>query len=400
MAGSLRQRGTDSWQLRVHAGRDPKTNRKRYVAQTVHGTKRQAERALAQLVAETESFTPRAAADSTLRLLLAEWLDHAAPDFSPKTVSTTRGYIDTAINPLIGGIPVAKLTAADLDRFYRHLLQIGGPKGPYAPATIRRVHGIVRRALSQGVKWGWLRFNPAINASPPRVPLKALSPPSPEQVAILFRLALETNPALAAFVLLAASSGARRGEIIALRRRDLNVAEGVLSIDRGIVLADGKLVEQGTKTHQGRRISLDANTRAILKNHFAQMEERARFVGAQLTPDSFMFSDAADSSSPWLPDSTTRSFRALCSKAGIRNIRLHDLRHYVATRLLSAGVDVRTVAGRLGHRNASTTLNVYAHFVPQADERAADLLGEIFDNAMALDRHDDSNPKPPLKSAG
>jgi integrase len=249
------------------------------------------------------------------------------------------------------------------------------------------------------VRWGWLRFNPAINASPPRIPLKALSPPSPEQVAILFRLALETNPALAAFVRLAASSGARRGEIVALRRRDLNVAEGVLSIERGIVLADGKLIEQGTKTHQGRRISLDASTLAILQTHLDQMDEQASSVGAQLNADSFIFSDAADASSPWLPDSTTRAFRALCSKAGVEDVRLHDLRHYVATRLLAAGVDVRTVAGRLGHRNASTTLNVYAHFVPQADERAADLLGEIFDHAMALNRPDDGEPELSLKSS-
>ena len=327
MAGSLRQRGTDSWQLRVHAGRDPKTNRKRYVEQTVHGTKRQAERALAQLVTETESFTPRPSSDSTLKILLDEWLDHAAPDFSPKTVSTTRGYIDTTINPLIGDIPVAKLNATDLDRFYRHLLQVSGPKGPYAPATIRRVHGIIRRALSQGVRWGWLRFNPAINASPPRVTLKAVSPPSPEQVAALFRLALETNPALATFVLLAATSGARRGEIVALRRRDLNTTEGVLSIKRGIVLADGKLIEQGTKTHQGRRISLDSSTLAVLQAHLDQMDERAKFVGARLTAESFIFSDAPDASSPGLPDSTTRAFRALCAKAGVDNVRLHDLRH-------------------------------------------------------------------------
>ena len=180
-------------------------------------------------------------------------------------------------------------------------------------------------------------LQPAINASPPRVPLKALSPPSPEQVAPLFRLALETNPALATFVLLAASSGARRGEIVALRRRDLNVAEGVLSIERGIVLADGKLIERETKTHQGRRISLDTSTLAVLQAHLDQMDERAGFVGARPTADSFIFSDAADASSPWLPDSTTRAFRALCAKAGVNDVRLHDLRHYVATRLLSAG---------------------------------------------------------------
>lgn len=73
----------------------------------------------------------------------------------------------------------------------------------------------------------------------------------------------------------------------------------------------------------------------------------------------------------------TRRFRRLCDSAGLEGVRLHDLRHYVATQLLAAGVDVRTVAGRLGHRNAATTLNVYAHFVPEADRRAADVLAGL-----------------------
>ena len=88
-------------------------------------------------------------------------------------------------------------------------------------------------------------------------------------------------------------------------------------------------------------------------------------------------------STPWFPDSVTRSFGRLCTAAGLSGIRLHDLRHYVATRLLTSGVDVRTVAGRLGHRDASTTLNVYSHFIEQADRGAADLLGALFASSLA-----------------
>ena len=73
----------------------------------------------------------------------------------------------------------------------------------------------------------------------------------------------------------------------------------------------------------------------------------------------------------------SRSFKRLCEKEGLPDVRLHDLRHFVATQLLSAGVDVRTVAGRLGHRNAATTLNVYAHFVEQTDRAAADIMGGV-----------------------
>ena len=82
-------------------------------------------------------------------------------------------------------------------------------------------------------------------------------------------------------------------------------------------------------------------------------------------------------SRPCYPDSVSRRFRYACRKAGVEGVRLHDLRHYVATRLLSAGVDVRTVAGRLGHRNAATTLNVYSHFVPERDREAAEIMSRL-----------------------
>ena len=93
--------------------------------------------------------------------------------------------------------------------------------------------------------------------------------------------------------------------------------------------------------------------------------------------DAFVFSNAADGSQSWFPDSVSRSFKRLCEKEGVPGVRLHDLRHFVATQLLSAGVDVRTVAGRLGHRNAATTLNVYAHFLERTDRAAADIIGDI-----------------------
>lgn len=381
MPGSMRQRGENSWNLRVYAGRDPVTGRKISVERTVRGNKREASKVLAAMVAEVDRRPVTAVGKNTVAVLCREWLDHAAPSFSPKTVETTRMYIEDPIVPLLGSIPVAKLTAADLDRFYRLLLEVGRSRGPYAPATIRRVHGIIRRALSQGVRWGWINHNPAIDASPPRVPMKELQPPDPAQVVQLFRLAQGSDPDLATFIILAASSGARRGELLALRWRDIDLDRGRLSIERGIVRVDDRLVEQGTKIHQSRRISLDATTVAALKAHQLRMTERARAASAGISSGGFVFSGAVDGSSSWHPDSTSRAFRRICQQAGITGVRLHDLRHYVATRLLAAGVDVRTVAGRLGHRNPSTTLNVYSHFVPEADRDAADELGRIFDAA-------------------
>ncbi len=103
----------------------------------------------------------------------------------------------------------------------------------------------------------------------------------------------------------------------------------------------------------------------------------AEACGTSLADDGFVFSDDVEGREPRYPNSVSRRFNTACRRAALDGLRLHDLRHHVATRLLSAGVDVRTVAGRLGHRNAATTLNVYSHFVPEADREAAEILGEL-----------------------
>jgi integrase len=107
------------------------------------------------------------------------------------------------------------------------------------------------------------------------------------------------------------------------------------------------------------------------------MAARAAMCRVELSADAFVYSNAVDCSEPWYPDSVSRGFKRLCVDEELPNVRLHDLRHFVATPLLSAGVDVRTVAGRLGHRNAATTLNVYAYFLQEADRSVADAIGNV-----------------------
>jgi hypothetical protein len=126
------------------------------------------------------------------------------------------------------------------------------------------------------------------------------------------------------------------------------------------VLGPDGLVEKGTKTHTARRVALDEHTLRAVAEHRDRMGERPASCRVQLRDDAFVFSETADGTEPWFPDSVSRAFKRLCTAEGLRDVRLHDLRHVVATQLLSAGVDVRTVAGRLGHRNAATTLNVCA----------------------------------------
>jgi integrase len=137
------------------------------------------------------------------------------------------------------------------------------------------------------------------------------------------------------------------------------------------------LVEKDTKTHSLRTVAVDGSTADVLNEHRSRTLARLTEAGLDWAPAAFVFASTIAGSTPWFPDSASRRFRRLCEEAGVRGVRLHDLRHYVATRLLAAGVDVRTVAGRLGHRNAATTLNVYAHFLADADRDAAGHLGDV-----------------------
>lgn len=393
MRGSMRQRG-ETWELRVYVGLDPVTNRKRYATKTMRSGKRVAQRELAAMVAAADKGA-LVRTSATVGELLEAWLEQAKGEFSPKTVLETRGVLDRYLIPGLGTTPLARLRADHLDVFYRGLRDGTLNHGrPLAPATIRRIHGTLRRALTQGVRWGWLSANVASAASPPRVPATDIKPPAPADVARLFSLASTTEPDLAAFVVVAAATGARRSEVLALRWPDVDFERGELKISRGIVMGPDGLVEKDTKTHQARTVALDPTTVTVLQALRERRLDRATLCGRELAPDALLFSHAIDGSEPMLPDSVSRSFQRLCKKSGLSGVRLHDLRHYVATRMLTSGVDVRTVAGRLGHRNAATTLNVYAAFVAETDRDAANALGQLFDKAVA-DAASAATPGPP-----
>lgn len=193
----------------------------------------------------------------------------------------------------------------------------------------------------------------------------------------LIAAATETAPDLAALLEVAATTGARRGELCGLRWGDLDRDAGQLDIVRSVIVVAGECRVAPTKSRQCRRVALDAQTLAILAAHRQRADKRAADAGAAVGAEAFIFSRDPDGARPLRPDSTSRAFTRLCRQVGLDHVRFHDLRHFVATRLLAAGVDLRTVAGRLGHSKAGTTLNVYAAFVPDADHQAAEVMATL-----------------------
>ena len=381
----MRERKPGTWELIVPIGKDALTGRPRYRSRSLRGTKKEAERALRELCAEVEAGRATGA-DVTFGHLLNQWLDATKETLSPTTHREYQRLMTKRIIPAMGEEPLWKVSAIQLDRFYVALSRQTG----LGPSSIRQIHSIIRRALRQGVRWGWIAANPAVNATPPRQRKTELQPPDATMLRKLIAAADAGDPTIGALIRIAAMTGMRRGELCGLRWSAVDLDAAKVVIRRSIVPTAGGTIDKDTKTHSARRISLDAASVEVLRLHRARAEALTARLGAVLASDAFVFSPDPVCERPLHPDSVTHAFMRLCARLGIEGVRLHDLRHAHATQLLAAGVPVRTVSGRLGHANASTTLNVYAHWVEESDDAAADTMSQLIDGPRepALDpRH-------------
>lgn len=372
MTGSLRKRGANSWELRVYQGTDPATGRRRYATRTVRGSRTRAQRELGDLVA-VANVAPAVGARTTVAELLERWFATSAPNWAPTTVRNTRSIIDRYLTPGLGSTRVRDLTTVVIDEFYVRLRTTGRLDGrPLSVGTVRRVHAVLHRALAQAMRWDWIWTNPAAAANKPAEEPTELRPPTPAQVAALLVHAA-ADPAFQLFLVLAATTGARRGELLALRWADIDLARGSISVQRALIEGPSGSVLAPTKTRRPHHIDLDARSLALVRAHYIDTQR----APGPLQGQRFVFSAHLDGAAPWRPNWVTKRFIAIRTAAGVGHFRLHDLRHFMATEMLHRLVPLPTVSGRLAHARMSTTLNVYAHAVPSGDRRAAALIGDL-----------------------
>jgi integrase len=373
MAGSIRQRGRNSWQIRVYSGTDPDTGQRRQVTRTVKGSRTQAQRELRALVAFA-NVGPSVGARTTLSELLDRWFAANQTDWAMTTVRSTRSIVDRQLKPKIGHVLVRELSTALIDEFYSTLRVDGAVEGgPLSRGSVQRIHGVLHRALAQAMRWEWIWSNPAASASPPRMEPAEMRPPTPEEVDRLLEHVRANQPLLHLFLILAATTGARRGQLLALRWADVDFEHRSLAFQRAWVEGPNGPTLAPTKTRRSHRVALDSYTQQLL----AERRDQISTSRTSDADDAFVFSNRPLGERPWNPNWVTKQFIRQRRAAGIPHFRLHDLRHFMATQMLGSGVAVPVVSARLAHARASTTLNVYAHAIPGADADAAELIGGI-----------------------
>lgn len=426
-----RARGNVYWlpsgaaRVTVYGGIDQLTGKRLQLRETVsaHATRRETEKAAEKVQTKLlnqvdERRSPKT--EATVNELLDRWLD--VIDVERKTRVGYVGKIEKHIRPSIGRLQVGRVRADTIEGLYARLrrcrdhckgekyvqhrtdaehvcdehsarrkcakIATGDPSArcrwceracavhrcvPLAGGSIRVIHAILSGAFTRAVRWGWIAVSPIEQTEPPSVPRPNPSPPTAEEAAAILTEAWK-DPDWGVMIWFAMTTGARRGEICGLRWSHLDLDLAVAKFQASIGQIAGDVWEKDTKTHQHRRVTLDAELIDVLREHRARCDERAALVDTRVRRDGFVFSSVPDCSKQLSPDSVTQRYGRLAGRLGI-DTHLHSLRHYSATELIAAGVDIRTVAGRLGHAGGgSTTLRTYTAFVLEADQRAAAAL--------------------------
>ncbi len=389
--GHVEERPNGSFRAVVYAGIDPLTHKPRYLKETAP-TWGDAEEALTRLLRQVdEKRHPRSKV--TVGQIIEKWLQVTRHEDS--TRERYEELIRLYIRPTLYDLQAAKVDAELLESFYARLTacreMCGGTRrpdhkcAPLAPNTVRKIHSILRAALARAVKWKYLGVNEAAIAQPPAFEPAEPDPPSAAEAAKLLNEAWR-DPAWGLLLWLTMVLGTRRGEICGLQWTDLDLDHGLVSIEFSYSRTRRTAKRKKTKSRQKRRIALDEYTIALLRAYLDSCRAKCAELGVRLPAAVYVFSGSPDGSTPLTPRSVSQRYRRLAKRLGLRSTRLHALRHYSATELLTAGVNLRTVAGRLGHGSATTTLRFYVAWVDKADRGAADTIASIVPRPDAAKR--------------
>jgi len=380
-SGNLTERpaGSGHWRLMFDAGVDPISKKRRRVSVTFDAKGSTAARKRAnQIIVEHQD--KQISTKSLCSYLFDEWLQFSKD--RGRAATTLYGYrkvLGRHILPTIGAMPMAELGPHHLDKLYSDMSAQG-----LSPTTVRQAHKIVSVAFNQAVKWGWIERNPALRATPPEMHAKRLVVPTPDETRLFIAAAIEESPILGAVVYLAAQTGARRGEIVALRWDD--VQGNNLSITKSVFDVGQESGIKGTKSGRERILQLDDRELRWFEDWRSLCEADAALFGVTLVDNAYVIPGRPDGSTFIRPDHISTLVRKIAKKTGLEHIHLHSMRHFVATEMMAFGFSPVDTAERLGHSDPSLTMRVYTQARVGRQKEAASLISNIL-----------STPKPAIK---
>ena len=371
MTGHIRKRG-QKWAIVVELGRDAQGKRRQRWHSGYHRRK-DAERDLPRILREMQTGEYVDPTKLKVGEYLDRWLaDYARPNVTAKTLERYTEIVHRHLTPALGHYPLPKLQPLHIQEYYSEALVSGRTdgKGGLASRTVLHHHRILRQALQQAVTWQILARTPADAVEPPRPPQREMTALDEADTARLLEVAEGTW--LQMPILLAVTTGMRRGELLALRWSDVDLEAGSLTVQRSVEQTKGAIRFKSPKSAKGRRlIHLPPLAVTALAQHRGRQAEQRLRVGPAWQDHDLVITGL--DGRLIRPDRLTTAFGKLARPAGLQ-LRFHDLRHTHATQLLRQGVHPKIVSERLGHATVAITLDTYSHILPGMGEEAARLI--------------------------
>jgi integrase len=367
--GTIKSRSQGSYRIRYSLGRDPVSGKRRFATATVRGTRKQAERELVRLLRTVDTGEHVDPSRVTVGDWLELWTQTTKAEVSPKTHERYAEIVRCYLKPRLGSFALQRLTPSDIQKAYNNF-----DRNP-SPRTRRHIHRILKSALARAVEQQVLPRNPADALKRlPKVEVEPLTVLTVEQSKHLLKTISHTTTYWP--TLIALTTGMRRGEVLALRWKNVDLEQGTVRVVESLEETKAGIRFKSTKTDKGRAVLLPKFTLEELRRWKREQAEKLLRLGVRQTGESLVC--GREDGKPKYPNSLTHKFSYLVGRAGLPKVRFHDLRHSHATQLLASGVHPKIVQERLGHSTITTTMDLYSHVSETMQSDATTRLDQAY----------------------
>ena len=375
MRGCITKKGS-TYSVVVDTGRDENGKRKQKWFNGYKSSK-EAEKALIKILNQLEDNSYLDVEKMTVREYLKNWLETYVDVNLSKT--TARGYrvnIEKHIIPSLGNIPLHKLQPIHIQDLYNKKVKNGrcDGKGGLSAKSVIYIHRVLRKALSQAVKLQILSKNAADFVDTPKKKTYQAKILNEDEIQLLLNAFRGTNIFIP--VVLAISTGLRRGESLGLRWGDIDFEQKTLTISQTILPTNEGYTFDTPKSEKSHRTIVVADNITKLLQHHKRLQENNKKLLGKAYNDFDLVSCYPDGK-PFSPSSLSHMFARVLKRNNLPSIRFHDLRHINATLMLKNNIPAKIASERLGHSTVGITLDLYSHVLKEMQEDAALKLDSI-----------------------
>ena len=381
-----------SYTIRVYHGYDSKGKRLKPYTMTYkpapNMTAKQIEKELQKISLDFEERCKKGIAGNAERVTLEEfskiYLDAKVKTLSPSTYDFYKRAIETKILPALGFHKMNQIKPAHIQAFINQLCGLSKQKRdgsqdtePLKPSSIRRYLTVVQSIFKLAIKQSIIESSPAKAEllEIPRVVTPKIEVFTKQEAAEMLALLELEDLQFQVFIQLAIMTGARRGELTALKFSDFDYVNNKVTIERAAVKLKGKPTQiKAPKDYEVRTVAVNPYCIDLVKLLRAEKDRQAERLGSQWHENNWLFTQ--NNGEIMNPQTPTKQFSKFLDKSGLKRRKLHSLRHTSATLLLYGGVNIKQVQERLGHGDITTT-NKYLHYISEADEQAANVLQDM-----------------------